>query len=287
MAKLQIDLICKARKPLILAVFFLLPVITNAQVFIQIASQRSKASGNFQKICPSESDPVATRVLKEYGSLFIAASTIQVPAKCIFEDEADVSRFQTSIDMSSSKLGNAEISLQSAAMSDLLAAIQEASENRSRITPLDGAIAGTRSYADTVRLWNSRFYRALNYWEKKGRIAKSDADNARKLAPFSQVPQVVAWEAKGLYFSTNFSRSIFSSVAPPGTSQHLSGLAFDVAEYANSRVRAILNKHGWFQTVAADEPHFTYLGFPESELPKLGLILVTKNGYKFWVPAIK
>lgn len=252
--------------------------------FLKIASIRLKNAGEFRKVCPFESDPISARVLKEYGSAFVATESVKIAPRCVFEDEEQVDAFQSTLDISSSKLRNVEIALQSPAMSALLTAVQEASESGVRITPLDGSIAGTRTYQDTVRLWDSRFYRALKYWERKRRITKVDADDARALTPFEQVLTVVEWESKGLYFSTNFSRSIFSSVAPPGTSQHLSGLAFDVVEYGNRRVRSVLNKHGWFQTVAADEPHFTYLGFPESELPKRGLISITRNGYKFWVP---
>lgn len=189
--------------------------------------------------------------------------------------------------MSAAKIGVVEISLQAEAMRALLDAIDEAIEASLKITPLDGAIAGTRSYEDTVRLWNSRFYRALDHWQRRGRIAKIDADRARSLTAYEQVTRVLQWEEQRIWFSTGFSRSILTSVAAPGTSQHLSGLAFDVVEYANSRVRTILNKHGWFQTVLSDEPHFTYLGHLEVELPKLGLISKRKNGYKFWVPAIQ
>ena len=45
-------------------------------------------------------------------------------------------------------------------------------------------------------------------------------------------------------------------------------LAFDVNEFDNPRVREILAKHGWFQTVLSDLPHFTYLGLKEKDLPK-------------------
>lgn len=271
--------------------FILFPVFAPAQTvpnstFLKIVSLRVKQAGEFQRVCPFESDPIARRVLKEYGSVFVAVDLVKVPARCVFADDQQVAAFRSTLDLSSTKFRDVEITLQFAAMSALLAAVREATEGGVRITPLDGSIAGTRTYPDTVRIWNSRFYRALTHWERKGRIPKKEADEARLMVPSEQVLKVVGWESQGLYFSTNFSRSIFSSVAPPGTSQHLSGLAFDVVEYGNRRVRSILNKHGWFQTVAADEPHFTYLGFPETELPKRGLISVTRNGYKFWVPAL-
>ena len=61
-------------------------------------------------------------------------------------------------------------------------------------------------------------------------------------------------------------------------------LAFDVADFDRPEVRSILGRHGWFQTVTSDLPHFTYLGAPESELPELGLKLVENAGRNFWVP---
>ena len=63
-------------------------------------------------------------------------------------------------------------------------------------------------------------------------------------------------------------------------------LALDVSEFENANVRRILADHGWFQTVASDLPHFTYLGVKESELPGLGLKKVTNAGRDFWVPNI-
>ena len=63
-------------------------------------------------------------------------------------------------------------------------------------------------------------------------------------------------------------------------------LALDVKEFNNAKVREILAAHGWFQTVASDLPHFTYIGAKESELPGLGLKKTTSGGRTFWVPDI-
>jgi hypothetical protein len=98
---------------------------------------------------------------------------------------------------------------------------------------------------------------------------------------------VLDWEARGLYFSTGKDRTILSSVAAPGASQHLSALALDVAQFESAVLRSILGKHGWYQTVVDDTPHFTYIGVPESELPQRGLVATVKNGFTFWVPRVK
>lgn len=257
--------------------------------FIIAASDRAKLSSEkfLKTVCDHAGDRVAARVFRDYGSVFIASDQVAVPDRCVFPDAAVVTKFQSKAKLASAKIGSVEITLQAEAMRALLAAIDEASESRLRITPLDGTIAGTRSYDDTVKLWNSRFYRALDHWQRRGRISRSDADAARLLTAYEQVPLVLNWEEQRIWFSTGLNRSILTSVAAPGTSQHLSGLAFDIVEYRNPRVRNILNTHGWFQTVVSDEPHFTYLGHAEADLPKFGLISKRKNGYKFWVPGIQ
>jgi hypothetical protein len=61
-------------------------------------------------------------------------------------------------------------------------------------------------------------------------------------------------------------------------------LAFDAVEFKEARVRALLARHGWFQTVLSDLPHFTFLGIREKELPDLGLKRVEECGQIFWVP---
>jgi hypothetical protein len=240
---------------------------------------------SFTVICDVDRDPLAARVFREYGAILAASEEITLPPKCIFNSADEVGAFQRGLKIKSSMIAGVNIELQEAAMNALLAAIDELWPRR--ITPLDGAIAGRRNYADTVRIWKSRFIPALNYWVAKGRIERIDA-NAAILAPVGeQVAKVMDWESRGMYFSTGRNRSIFSSVAPPGTSQHLSLIAFDVVEAGNPAVRSVLNKHGWFQTVDADEPHFTYLGIPETELPKRGLQRIRRGNHTFWIPLIE
>ena len=52
------------------------------------------------------------------------------------------------------------------------------------------------------------------------------------------------------------------------------------------RVREILAKHGWFQTVLSDLPHFTFLGLKEKDLSKNGLKNVEVDGQTFWIPNV-
>lgn len=279
---------------LLTAFVFWQPAIVEAQtarkpLFLQVAAERTDDGSkghDFASVCDHENDPVARRVLREYGAFFVAAETVSVPPRCIFRDEAEVSEFHAGIELSTANFGGTEITLQTGAMAALLEAVQLAAAEKIKLTPLDGSIAGLRTYDDTVRLWNSRFYPALDHWQRRGRIGKEAADAARELTAFEQVPLALSWESKGMWFSTGLNRSILTSVAAPGTSQHLSGLALDIVQYRDRRVRSILNGVGWYQTVVDDEPHFTFLGFPEAELSRRGLISRVKNGYKFWVPGM-
>jgi len=101
-----------------------------------------------------------------------------------------------------------------------------------------------------------------------------------------QVAEVLELEKTGIYFSKDLSKSILYSIAAPGASQHIAMLAFDVNEFDNPRVREIMAKHGWFQTVLSDLPHFTYLGLKEKDLPKNGLRSLEINGQMFWIPNV-
>jgi hypothetical protein len=260
-------------------------VFAQSADFISVAEKRVEKSGmSLDDICPTDSDPVAERVFAEYGAVFVSRDTVDFPTSCVFASGSDVQKFQNSVETATVKLGGTVIELQKAAMADLLAAVAEAKAKGLNITPRGSSSAGKRSYADTARIWDSRFYPALAYWQKRGKISVADANAAKRMATQQQVVQVMEWEAKGFWFNTNFSRTIFSSVAAPGTSQHLSMLAIDVSQYADARVRAILNAHGWFQTIANDTPHFTYLGYAENELPKRGLRSEKHGGFTFWVP---
>ena len=101
-----------------------------------------------------------------------------------------------------------------------------------------------------------------------------------------QVRAVLELEEDGIFFSKDLSKSVLYSIAAPGTSQHVAMLAFDVIEFHNARVREIMSEHGWFQTVLSDLPHFTFLGFSESELPERGLKRMEVSGQTFWIPNV-
>lgn len=229
-------------------------------------------------------DSVERTLLHEYGSMFVAQG-VTVPRKIVFRDEADVSAFQAMLKTARETVGGIPLELQAAAMDDLKKAIEEARSRGLSITPRD-VDSARRSYDETVGLWKSRVDPALKHWVANGRMTKEQADRIATMSPFEQVAEVLKLEEKGIYFAKDLSKSIIYSVAPPGTSQHLSMLALDVKENEDAKVRSILAEHKWFQTVVSDLPHFTYLGVEESELPPLGLKKVTSGGRAFWVPDI-
>ena len=266
--------------------------LSSAQVanFREVAARRAISADakpqDLEKVCPAGKDRIAKRVLADYGAMFVATPDVTIPPTCYFQHAGEVAAFQSKLQAKSLTLGATEIQLQTAAMDALERALNEAASRGLRISPLDGRIAARRSFYDTIDLWNSRFYRGLEYWRSRGDITQADADAATKAPMREQVERVMDWEDRGLFFSTDLTRSIFYSIAPPGTSQHLSMLALDVVEHGDPEVRSILNRHGWFQTIRTDRPHFTYLGMPERELPSRGLRNVVYNGYFYWIPAL-
>src|SRR5258708_16515716 len=240
---------------------------------------------SIEDVCPPD-DPVARRVLDDYGAMFVGADIVAPPPCCVFTSEDQVARFQQEAGLAAERFGDAVVELQPAAMSALLQARAVARAEGLEISPRDGAEAARRSYADTVRLWNSRFSPALDHWTRAGRLSEAQAARLRSLPIHEQVPEVLQLEQDGIFFSKDLSKSVLYSIAAPGTSQHIAMLAFDANELLDQRVRAILAQHGWFQTVLSDLPHFTFLGLAAAELPDRGLKSVAANGQNFWSPDV-
>ncbi len=245
----------------------------------------SAPASNSSGLLPALSDEQVTRRLaREYGAVLVARAGSIPPPRIVFASEAEVTSWQSSLSVRRETLGTVPIELQEVAMKSLLAAIADAKAAGHLIKPR-GTDAGRRNYADTVRLWRGRVERGLKHWVAQGKLSQADADRIEALQPFAQVPVILALEEqRKLYFSSDFARSILSSVAAPGSSQHLTLLAFDVEGHDNAKIRAILERHQWFQTVVDDTPHFTFLGASASELPSLGLEKVSKDGRDYWVP---
>ena len=230
-------------------------------------------------------DTAQQKLLREYGAVFVARGGVVAPNRVVFENQVEVAEFQSKLDIKGSEIGGHVLELQSVAMDALLAAREKASDVGLSILPR-GADSARRDYEGTVELWKSRVEPALIHWVGLGKMTDDQAANIRSLAPYEQVAEVFALEKKGIYFAKDLSKSIIYSVAPPGASQHLSMLAFDVAEYDDARVREILTDKFWYQTVVSDLPHFTFLGVPVAQLPDLGLKHVEHHSREFWIPDI-
>jgi hypothetical protein len=250
-----------------------------------LAKALKKRKIKIDNLCPP-SDPVARRILEEYGAIFLAHKKVTLPPVCIFTTEEQVTRFQDSVGYKSEVIGYDEIELQPEALKQLKKAREEAQKEGLDITPRDGAEAARRNYEESVILWNSRFHPALDHWLSKGRLTEEQVTRLRSLPLAQQVAEVLELEKTGIYFSKDLSKSILYSIAAPGTSQHIAMLAFDVTEFENPRIREIMAKHGWFQTVLSDLPHFTFLGLKEKDLPKHGLRSLEINGQMFWIPNV-
>lgn len=244
-----------------------------------------KRKTTVEKIC-SLADPVARRILEEYGAIFLADKKVLPPPECMFTTEDQVTSFQDAAGFVTETIADAEIELQPEAMKALLKAREAALKEGLDITPRGGAEAARRNYEDSLRLWDSRFLPALDHWLAQGRLTTDQVARLRELPLHQQVGEVLELEKTGIFFSKDLSKSILYSIAAPGTSQHIALLALDVTEFDNPRVREILAAHGWFQTVLSDLPHFTFLGLKEKDLPKRGLRSVVVDGQTFWVPNV-
>lgn len=238
---------------------------------------------DFQKVCPTKTDSVARRIFEEYGAIFAAGGDVVLPAKCIFVSEEEVADFQKNLKTRIEILGGFYVTLQTPAAESLLDAKKQAEEIGLSITAR-ARDSSKRTYLDTWSLWNSRLVPALDHWKSKKKISAEKFDEIMNSKITDQITQVLILEKENVFFGPGYNSSILYSVAPPGASQHISLLAFDVNEYANSRIRKILNKNGWFQTIYMDYPHFTYLGVKETELNSLGLREVKYGSHSFWIP---
>ena len=238
----------------------------------------------FEEFC-RDGSALAVRLLEEYGAMYVASESVSVPSVCVFANHEEVEQFQREATFRAEQFGEAIIELQPAAMEALVEARREAQSRGLDITPRGGAEAARRNFDDTLRLWHSRFFPALDYWCEQQRLTRDESARLCSLTLPQQIAEVLELERQGIFFSKDFARTILQSVAAPGASQHLAMLAFDATEFLDPQVRRILARHGWFQTIRNDRPHFTFLGYTEAELPAHGLRPSTcADGQTYWIP---
>ncbi|MDB9491065.1 D-alanyl-D-alanine carboxypeptidase family protein [Dolichospermum circinale CS-534/05] len=193
-----------------------------------------------------EIDTFEYTLLRSYGTVFINQdSEIKLPEKVILDNEIETQSFQDQISIELVN-GTEECYLQKRAA----AALNKAKELEN--ISLKSGYAGDclRNFATNLRFWNKYANRETLTQVKAGKETK-----------------------------------ILGLVAPPGTSQHLWGLAIDL-QILTPAQKQILNENGWFQTVVNDLPHWTYLGWREEDLPKFGLQQKIIQGIKYWTTPI-
>ncbi|MDX1918138.1 MAG: hypothetical protein SFT81_03225 [Candidatus Caenarcaniphilales bacterium] len=267
-------------KTIIVAISFLLMICAcayaedaqiNTAFFHHLKSQKTLLS--------FPTDPLEYRILKEYGAFWVNSDeAVLLPQTLIFEDRKATESYQKRLELEPVP-GFSSCLLQKSA----LKALKQAQAER-KLTPR-GTDSCLRDYITTEKLWLSRVNPNLAYYVSIGKLSQKEADRIRALSPKNQVSEILKLEEKGLLFDKYRQTSILNSVAAPGSSQHLSGLAFDLSQYADPKARTTMNKYGWYQTVLNDLPHFTYLGkLTEKELRDAGLKKVVSQGYSFWVP---
>ncbi len=185
-------------------------------------------------------------LLRAYGTVFINQNPeIKLPSKVILNNEKETLNFQDNLQLTLVE-GTQECYLQKVAADAF-------NQARNIIDiPLKSGYSGdcTRSYATNLRFWRKYTNNQTLERVKQGRET-----------------------------------TILGVVAPPGTSQHLWGLALDLS-VSNSAQREALKQNGWFQTVENDVPHWTYLGWDEESLRKFGLQEKTVRGITYWLTPI-
>lgn len=183
-------------------------------------------------------------LLRAYGTALVnQESEVKLPPKVIFADEQETQDFQSTLSMRKVDDTN-DCYLQKIAAEALNNA---RSQQNFSLKSGYGEGDCTRSFATNLRFWHKY---ANNKTLEKVRQGK---------------------ETK-----------ILGVVAPPGTSQHLWGLAIDLS-VSNQKQREALYQNGWFQTVENDVPHWTYIGLPEEDLPLFGFQNKVIRGISYWL----
>ncbi|MCC5644328.1 D-alanyl-D-alanine carboxypeptidase family protein [Nostoc sp. CHAB 5824] len=183
-------------------------------------------------------------LLRAYGAVFVNQDVgIKLPPKHLFANEQETQEFQATLTMGNVD-GTKDCYLQKSA-SDAL--------NKARSLQKIPLKSGYGS-GDCTRTFSTN----LRFWRKYA--------NNQILAKVQQGKET----------------KILGVVAPPGTSQHLWGLAIDL-RVGSKEQRKALNQNGWFQTVQNDVPHWTYVGLTEEDLPLFGFKKQITGGITYWI----
>ncbi len=183
-------------------------------------------------------------LLRAYGAPFVNLEpTITLPKTVVFKDNQETEKFQATI-IKGKVAGARNCYLQKSAADSLNKARRQA---RFRLKSGYGQSDCIRNFAATKRFWRKYTnFRTLDL-VKKGKETR-----------------------------------ILGTVAPPGTSQHLWGLAVDL-RVTNQKQVVALNQNGWYRTVKYDVPHWSYVGYAPDELVRLGFKKTTIGKTTYWL----
>src|SRR5258708_17548250 len=96
---------------------------------------------SIEDVCPPD-DPVARRVLHDYGAMFVGSDIVAPPPCCVFTSEDQVASFQNEAGLAAATFGDAVVELQPAAMSALLPVRAVARAQGLELSPRDGPEPG-------------------------------------------------------------------------------------------------------------------------------------------------
>ncbi|WP_414623610.1 D-alanyl-D-alanine carboxypeptidase family protein [Calothrix sp. CCY 0018] len=192
----------------------------------------------------SQPDSYEYILLRAYGAPFVnLQSTIKLPKKVVFANDKETKEFQDTI-TKGKVAGTRNCYLQKSAADALNKARSQA---KFRLKSGYATSDCIRNFATTTRFWRKYTNSRTLDLVKEGKETR-----------------------------------ILGTVAPPGASQHLWGLAIDLG-VNNQKQIAALNKNGWFRTVEYDVPHWSYVGYPPKKLVDLGFNKKIIRGVTYWV----
>jgi hypothetical protein len=238
--------------------------------------------------CKPESDKIDEKILYEYGAVYLSKDA-KLPKKCRFENETDVDQFvkdEASIIAPANKFSFGKFYLQPQAKASLGRVFDELGGYKFVARKCNKSTTCTlginddwslRTFSDTVFNWFGLRSMTLDQTKwKKIKEEISDFDKNGKQKEFNSRPRML-------------------KVAIPGASQHHLGLAVDVNDKTSETGLVCgdacvdaLEKNGWYRTVRFDRFHYTYLGYPKSELASRGLKKVQcSDTFTYWVPNVE
>ncbi|MBV6627554.1 MAG: D-alanyl-D-alanine carboxypeptidase family protein [Rivularia sp. (in: Bacteria)] len=220
------------------------PVVSPTPALVLTDKQRFIAAlmNQFPEI--PQPDSYEYILLRAYGAPFVNLEpTIKLPKKVVFSNDEETQLFQATL-TKGKVVGTRNCYLQKSAADALNKAREQA---RFRLKSGYGKSDCIRNFATTAKFWRKYTNSKTLDLVKKGEETR-----------------------------------ILGTVAPPGTSQHLWGLAIDLGVNNQKQIKA-LNKNGWYRTVEYDIPHWSYVGYPPETLLRLGFRKKVTGKTTYWV----